>query len=193
LHFNIVDGWQASRSCSLTDRQGRYRASHSQRGLALLGWLNERDLKHEFRNQASILREKGVTITHVDSHGHLHKWPSVARATRSLLGEFSVDAMRRPQDLYFKRNPFDFFDLLCSYNFPKVRTTDHYCAIHDQVPDWIERLPGILKSASSGSIELSVHPGRAEHWRRQEFEPLYDVGRPYFEKMGIELISFNDL
>ncbi|HEY1579289.1 MAG TPA: ChbG/HpnK family deacetylase [Terracidiphilus sp.] len=190
LHFNIVDGATASCPSSLTDQSARYRPSARQRVRALLGLLYAADLRQEFNWQAARLLDRGINLSHADSHGHLHKWPHVAKTIAPLLPELGIKAMRRPQNLYVRRRPTDYLDSYCTWRFPRVRTTNNYCALDPNEPDWIHLLPALIPD---GTTELSVHPGKLEQWRRQEFEPLLHVGSDFFREQGIRLINFRDL
>jgi chitin disaccharide deacetylase len=187
LHFNIVDGYLATQPSTLTDAGGRFRPSMQQRIRALAGLLDADDIRSEFRSQASVLRDRGVAISHVDSHGHLHKWPAVAGALAPALAEFAITAMRRPQNVYFRRRPLDLLDVYCAFRFPRVRTTDYYCAVDPEQPEW---LPALSDLMPEGVAELSVHPGKTEPWRRQEFAPLAAVTPTFFEDRGFQLKSF---
>ncbi|RXG85998.1 ChbG/HpnK family deacetylase [Bradyrhizobium vignae] len=190
LHFNIVDGAMAKCPSSLTDQVGQFRPSMMQRRRALLGRLLAADIEKEFVWQAYRLRDRGIRISHVDSHGHLHKWPSVAQVIAPLLGRLEIGAMRRPQNLYFRHRPLDLLDAYCTWRFPRVRTTEHYCAVDPHESDWLNLLSSLLPD---GTVELSVHPGKTEPWRRWEFEPLIRAGPCFFWDNGIQLINFHQL
>jgi predicted glycoside hydrolase/deacetylase ChbG (UPF0249 family) len=193
LHFNIVDGHQPLNPVpnSLVNANGQFRGSYHQRIAALAGFTKAVDIANELRAQLSILRQAGVPISHVDSHGHLHKYPVVARAMVPVLKEFDIKKMRRAQDTYTRRSISDIIDGYCAWRFPTaVTTTDHYYALDHITKEWFERLREALKP---GITELSVHPGRSEEWRRSECAPLLQRDAGNIRVLGIDLITYRDL
>ena len=193
LHFNMVDGHAslAANHRSLVDRSGRFWASDRQRIAALFSRVDAADIARELRAQLKILADAGITISHVDSHGHLHKFPSVARAMASVLAEFGIAKMRRPQNLYARRALSDMIDGYCSRGFPKhLKTTDYYFAIDQRSPHWLEQLPAVIPQ---GVTEISVHPGQIDPSRRFEFHS-FDAQEPAdLKALGVTLMNYNDL
>lgn len=172
LHFNIVDGFRpvADSDTSLCDQPGAFRESENQRYAALIGRLKLDDIRREFRLQLEELRDHHVEVTHVDSHGHLHKFPSVIYSLRQEMQRAGVTWVRRPQNMFLNPNgkrrmvnnvfTIPFWGLMC---------TDYYCAVDQLDGTWSNRLPAMLPD---GLSEVSVHPGRAEAWRFNEAAPL---------------------
>lgn len=172
LHFNMVDGHEphAGRPSSLCNRDGRFRPSHRQRVRALAWMLSEDDIAREFRVQLEELRDNGVEVTHVDSHGHLHKFPVVIRALRRELERAGLQWVRRAQNFYFAPNPRQaVMNNYCQLYFTGLRHTHYYGAINHDDSEWSVRLPELLRD---GVTEISVHPGYAESWRKCETDPL---------------------
>jgi predicted glycoside hydrolase/deacetylase ChbG (UPF0249 family) len=193
LHFNIVDGHLALNSTrnSLVDNQGCFWPSHRQRVAALFSRFNTADIAQELRAQLAVLQQAGVAISHVDSHGHLHKFPVVAHAMVAVLKEFGITKMRRAQDTYRLRSITDVIDAYCALRFPKtVMTTDHYYALDHVHEDWVDKLADVLRP---GITEISVHPGRSEDWRRFECAPLQKRGQEDIRALGVTLMTYNDL
>jgi predicted glycoside hydrolase/deacetylase ChbG (UPF0249 family) len=186
LHFNIVDGQAplSAPSPSLVDRSGRFRSSHRQRLAALAGRLDPIDIARECGAQLDVLAEAGVTVSHLDSHGHLHKFPLVAGAVRPILAERGIRFIRRPQNFYFRRAPLDFLDRYCTWRFPAIATTDYFVAGRPGDGAWVSRLP-------PGITEIAVHPGWRDDWRRAETQALLDA-RAAIEG-GATVMSYNDL
>ncbi len=176
LHFNIVDGHNASRPgrSSLCSGDGVFRQSDAQRLRAMAGWLDEADIRREFRHQLAQLRDHGVEVSHIDSHGHLHKYPVVIRAIRQEMERAGICWVRRPQNLYLRGNRRRaamnrFFER----QFAGLRRTDFYGALEQGDAGWAARLVPLLPE---GVTEISVHPGRAEDWRHGEAAPLLAPG-----------------
>ncbi|GAB0056944.1 Chitooligosaccharide deacetylase [Candidatus Magnetaquicoccaceae bacterium FCR-1] len=62
----------------------------------LLGQIDPEQVAREIRAQMGRLRDLGLSIGHVDSHAHLHVWPTLAPIIRSVCLEFGVSAFRLP-------------------------------------------------------------------------------------------------
>jgi hypothetical protein len=192
LHFNIVDGQAPCSSSpgSLLGADGCFRPSHSQRLRALFGRLRPGDNAAELRAQLSVLRDHGVRIGHLDSHGHLHKFPAVARAIRQVIEEFGIKKVRRPQNLYRSRSVRDMLDYYCALRFPAYITTDHLCMPDGVDSQWLRDLSTFLPE---GITEMGIHPGRVDGWRRRETEAFFAFGPEVLSAAGIELISYDQL
>lgn len=189
LHFNIADGHvpHGSSSASLVDESGRLRASNPQRIQALLGRLKPRDIAAELEAQLVILLDHGIRVSHVDSHGHLHKFPAVFRAMKPVLARFGIERVRRPQTLPRVRlAPNMLLNDYCALAFRGARTTDAFAYMDAGKPGWLEALCTMMPS---GTTELSVHPGTSDAWRRDEADGLRDA-RACAGRHGIELVSF---
>lgn len=165
----------AERIGTLTDDRGRFMDSNTVRMRALAGRIDASHIAAEIEAQLARVRDFGVHISHVDSHGHLHKFPVFQRALESVLPRFGVRRVRNQQNLYAR----------CAWRSPTWwlakawrpiargpwRTTDwFYMPAGDGVDDWPRWLLG---SAHSGSVEVGVHPGAAETWRSEERENAY--------------------
>lgn len=192
LHFNIVDGQHSLSRVpnSLVDQEGLFRSSDRQRLAALFGVLKAVDIAQELRSQLLVLQRAGITVSHVDSHGHLHKFPLIAHAMLSVLDEFKITKVRRPQDTYRYRSLRDGIDNYCTWRFPKtIRTTDHYYALDSVAEDWFLGLAKVLKP---GITELSLHPGQSEEWRRRECAPLMQRHFSEIKTVDASLITYRD-
>ncbi len=195
LHFNIVDGHAAmSGECgSLCNKNNRFYASRLQRLRALMQLLNAEDVRREFRLQVAELLDHGVTISHVDSHGHLHKFPSIIDAIRPELSRLKIYSVRRPQNTYFshsirRKAINDFF--IKSYK--ELKYPDNFLAIDKGVMDWPNLLHDVVKS---GITEIAIHPGKEESWRHHEAMPLLQPDRlmSIFRESHFQLINYNEL
>lgn len=196
LHFNIVDGHTPCakvRPSSLVDRAGLFRPSRLQRAAGLFGIINPDEVAVEFKAQLKILTDTGVRVSHVDSHGHLHKFGPVIRGIRKAMERTSPLPIRRPQNLFqtwglhprLTRKVFE-------KEFRGCSMTDHFFMLqHHEDLDWF---PKAIRHIQPGVTEIGVHPGRQERWRLVETEALEraEVWN-YLSKAGIQLITFNEL
>jgi predicted glycoside hydrolase/deacetylase ChbG (UPF0249 family) len=61
---------------------------------ALRGKVDSDELRRELSSQIDAVRSTGVTVTHLDSHQHLHLWPQFSSVLISLAGEHEIGASR---------------------------------------------------------------------------------------------------
>lgn len=88
----------ASEVPTLVDRRGRLAISWRvflRRALA--GRIDPDDLRREFEAQLQRVSSLGVKITHLDTHQHLHLWPSVRDVVLALAGAHGIRAVRVPR------------------------------------------------------------------------------------------------
>jgi chitin disaccharide deacetylase len=194
LHFNLVDGHapMGSLSASLVDANGGFRASRVQRMRALLRLLDRRALADEFECQLRALLDYGVNVTHIDSHGHLHKFPHVIQSIAPVMRQYGVRRVRLPQTLYFRKKiPRALINRYCRSAFDGYATTDNFCAIDEHREGWFERLLAVLPG---GVTELAVHPGVIDSWRSIETAPLQDARfHGWLQSHSTALVSYNDI
>lgn len=83
---------------SLVDRDGRFPLTYREVLLrAATGRLDADDVRREFRAQITRVLDDGVRVTHLDSHQHLHLWPTIGRLVADLAREFSIPVVRLPR------------------------------------------------------------------------------------------------
>ena len=194
LHFNIVDHHHSlEKKCiSLLDPgTSRFRSSEKQRIKALTFGLRSVDIQLEFEAQLNYIKDRGVEISHIDSHGHLHKYPQVILALTKLFEKNNIEWIRRPQNLYDRKAKLEtkLINLYCNPFFRKGSTVDNFFAISDHNQNWLDYF---LSSLPCGVTELAVHPGRIEPWRLIETEPLLGFNfKSLISKYNIELNKYN--
>jgi hypothetical protein len=157
----------ARRIPTLVDREGRLRPSRDVRLRALAGLIAEDDIAREIDAQLGLAADSGVKVSHVDSHGHLHKFPVFRRALARVLPRHALKRVRSEQNVYLGcpwRSPTWWLARASgSVREGPWRTTDWFympASAHDA--DWPERL---LRKPRSGTLEIGLHPGRREPWR----------------------------
>lgn len=158
------------RILSLVDDEGRFRSSRAVRLRALAGLLNEDDIVREVDAQLGRAADAGVPLSHVDSHGHLHKFPVFRRALARVLPRHGLKRVRSEQNVYLAcpwRNPAYWLARTWGpVSRGPWRTTDwFYMPASMRDTEWPERL---LRLGRRGTLEVGVHPGRREPWRDEE-------------------------
>ena len=162
------------------------------------GLIKVDDLKREMRTQYLAVRDAGVSISHVDGHGHNHRLPQSIKALAELKDELGFVKVRRCQDLSVVDGKLGLLSRII--NRPMQNrlenagfvTTEHFLmnAGHSSDSQWFSKA---ISSLPDGVTEIGVHPGVDEDWRRIDTEDCFENGKLVCEKMHIKLISFNNL
>lgn len=169
-HLTYVDEVPLSNPAhipALVTPEGRFRLSQEVRLAALRCQIPMDQIVTETTAQLSLLRDAGVPLSHVDSHGHLHKFRPFVNALRSALPRFGISRLRSVQDVYVQR-PLKSPTYWCGFAWRRrikaaFSTTDHFAMpACDEPEGWCEL---ILQRAGRGVLEVGVHPGYAEAWR----------------------------
>jgi chitin disaccharide deacetylase len=203
VHVNLVgDGVERPVSppeavSALIDDEGRFLPTRTVRMRALLGRLPVDQLEREITAQIECVRGAGVPVTHVDSHRHVHKLPTIREGMRRALAKLDIRRVRNVQDVYLRRplrSPT--YWLGSSWRrwlMREFQTTTHAympTSAHDVA--WQEallercgRLPGRL-------LEIGVHPGTQEAWRDDERRSLAEFV-PAARAAGHELVSWREV
>lgn len=170
---------------------GRFLPSQTVRKMALLGKISVDQIAIEAAAQIDFLISRGVKISHVDSHGHLHKFAPFRRALARILPPRSITRVRNIQDIYFRRPLMSPTYWLGSWWRRRLmrsfKTTEHFymCA-----SAWDEDWPStLLAKLSDGTLEVGVHPGKAESWRLDEYRATQEFAKLARER-GHELVGW---
>ena len=152
---------------ALANPAGRFRKTRDQRVRALLRRLPVEQIERELTSQLDAVRGRGIEITHVDSHRHMHKLPSFAEALRRVLPRFGIRRVRAVQDIYLGRplgSPTFWLGTRWQRSLARsFTTTDHfYMPTSTSDTGWERPLLAIAKGLDGATLEVGVHPGRAE-------------------------------
>ncbi len=176
LHFNLTAGspvTPADRVPSLCARgAGTFLPLGRLIARALRGGIVPSEVATECEAQIGRLRAGGVTITHLDSHHHVHMLPGVWRAVRQVARRAGIGIVRVPfEDLrYTLAWPVVLAEQLSlravhrlSGGTGSPRHVDHFhgSALFVQ-PDFRKGLLALLDNCVPGITELMVHPGYAD-------------------------------
>ena len=177
LHFNIVDNHDpiyTNTNNSLINKQGKFKVSNKQRIDALLFRLKKYDIQKELSLQLEYLLNNGIKISHIDSHGHMHKFPQIILAIKHTLSNYKINIVRRPQNIFIQKNMIKKFENVIFYIFFKAfKTTDYFFMLnkHNE-KKWLKKFLGQLKY---GSTEIGIHPGYKDMWRNIETQPFLQM------------------
>jgi predicted glycoside hydrolase/deacetylase ChbG (UPF0249 family) len=182
----------------------------------LSGKIRLAEVRCELDAQIRKVLDCGVSVSHLDSHQHLHLLPGIWRIVTELARKYAISCVRRPYErprLYMLRErpgatrlaSLLVLNAFCLVAKSKdITSTEHFLGFF---------FGGVLHKGNmnivlrhlpkQGTCELMCHPGLHDpspvynHWNYQwakELEALQDfsVSR-FFKNEGIVLISYRDL
>jgi predicted glycoside hydrolase/deacetylase ChbG (UPF0249 family) len=94
VHLNLCEGRPLTCGRSLMDPAGGFHSKRSLIRRACSGKLSLADLEKEISAQIALIRDAGVSISHVDGHKHLHQLPIVSTAVARVLPRFGIGRVR---------------------------------------------------------------------------------------------------
>lgn len=158
---------------ALVDKDGRFLSSHRLRLMALAGSIPVDQLCREISAQIERLIDCGIPISHVDSHGHLHKFKPFVQALAATLPRYGLSRVRNVQNQYtvsplasptYWMGPYWRRRIMNQF-----ATTPHFfMGTNASDPQWIQK---ILTRPLNGILEVGFHPGSPHHveaWRNGE-------------------------
>ncbi len=184
----------------LVTERGLFRPSNEVRVRALLRNLPAAQLAREARAQVLVVERAGVPISHVDSHGHLHKFPSIRRALEDVLPEHGIRRMRRVQDVFFAvpwRSPTYWLGPVWQRGIVgSFRTTSHFsmpmgpydpedCAVR------LLKLSKLRNAGAAHTLEVGVHPGGADWQIRDVAFAAHLV--THAKRWGHQIVGWGDV
>ncbi len=191
---------------TLVDGEGRFAASWRQ----LLPRLAARrvdpdDVRRELDAQIQRVAAQ-VEPTHLDSHQHLHLWPSVASVVVDLAVQHRIGAVRVPRSTQtgLRARAIDRLArrLAARIDAAGLARTERFCGL-DEAGGWsAARLEAVLEALArtTGSVECNVHPGAHDDPERARFAWDYRWGeerdalvgpalRRTIDRLGFELVG----
>lgn len=196
---------------ALARPNGRFRESHTVAGLLLtFSRACRSQMEGELRAQFDRFKATGLTLSHVDSHRHLHLTPVFAAALARLGAEMGAAGYRVPEDdieLHYRAAPEEhgrrrlldaIFRLLCrpmrrraQALFPIV--ADHCYGLYQTgrlTPVYLERL---VLEMPPGLHELHCHPDLSHGRAGGDFAAL---SSPRFsaalQTRGVQLCGYRE-
>lgn len=197
---------------SLVDRRGNLPRSWRQLlPRVALGRVDPDDLRREFEAQLDRIQSSGLQLTHVDTHQHIHLWPSIGDLVLDVAGRAGVSAVRIVRSA--ARSPIGaavrrFGQSLETaaadrgFRFPASATglDEAGTLSRERLTAAVER----LRATGAPSLELATHPGEADdpalgryRWGyawAAELAALTDPAvRAAIDRAGLHLGSYADL
>jgi len=184
----------------LLDSDGNYTDSNVIRIRALCHRIPPGEIECEVKAQLGYFHDHGLALSHVDSHGHMHKLGPFPDAIARVLPHFGISRVRAVQNL-FVRNP------LLSPTFwlggywgrricKRFRTTKFLFMLRgNEGLNWIRKdspwFHGLVQHCQGSTVEAGFHPGFIG-WNDIERKSLIRFAEEAKEH-SIERITWNDV
>lgn len=205
VHLTYVDGLQPAslgKGTSLTDNNGVFYLSNDVRKKAILFKLKKKEIVEESMAQIGLVREAGVEISHLDSHGHLHKFPSFLHSLPEIKKRSGIKRVRRVQNVFLQKpalSPISVLNKVFDWRIAHNCTTTNffYMSANNMDTGWADALLCQMeKMPQDAIIEIGVHPGHAdteeEHWRIAEYNDICEFAEKLRKKNHL-IINWNQL
>jgi len=182
---------------SLVGDDGRFLPSNKTRVLALMNRLSVAEIERETAAQIEVLVDHGVRLSHVDSHGHLHKFGPFRTALERVLPKFGIRRVRNVQDVFvgrpLKSFTYWFGPLWRRRLTSRFATTSHFfMPLGTPRERWTEPVLARLPRSPKETLEIGVHPGGAETWRDEQRESIETFATEARQR-GHQLIGWSEL
>lgn len=218
LHLNLVEGRPISSPDAiptLVGSEGRFYPGYQPFLRAVyLGKIALEDLEKEIRAQIERFLELHETITHLDSHQHIHLAPKIWHMLIRLSREYPIKSLRLPVERVMPRllEGSSLRGLMkpCLLRLAglgarkeaernQIKIPEHFVGVMDSGKINSHTLETLFNDLKDGVTEIMTHPGiendpsRKEYWMKEELEALlnHQIQARIREK-GIELISFRE-
>ena len=121
---------------------------------------NWRPIFEEFCAQIDFLKERGLNLSHLDSHHHIHTIPGVLLAMKAVQRKYGIRKVRITRNIYSLSEPVEASLLFSKFLFNTVLrhwyrtdTTDGFTDLQTfiEMRDWVER--------KYRTVEIMLHPG----------------------------------
>ena len=174
LHFTLV----GVAGCPPT--LSAFLASH------MRGLLPAREIAYSLRHQLDAVQSQGLTVTHLDSHQHLHALPGIMRVVCPIAAEYGIQAIRLPTDgpphspvpmaRKAQAAALKAVARLSSHfiHAAGLSTSDHFSGMAVSGHLQAETLEAYVREAQPGLTEIVCHPGLNNDALRRAFDWGYD-------------------
>jgi predicted glycoside hydrolase/deacetylase ChbG (UPF0249 family) len=180
----------------LVDGDGRFLPTRNVRLRALARRVPVDQIGREIAAQIEAVRTRGIEISHVDSHRHLHKLPSFREALVRTLPRFGIHRVRAVQDVFLRRplrSPTYWLGQRWQRRLASAfTTTDHmYMPTSAGDREWAEPLASLIPGLGGSTLEIGVHPGYGD-WRDDERESVLAFAAAA-RRDGHELVAWREI
>lgn len=157
---------------SLVSGEGKFLTLGNFTKCSLLGRINPKQLLAEWKAQIEKILNTGLTLTHLDSHHHLHLLPTCFQVIKELSQYYQIAHLRKPSEKFSLGGPSlikrIIFYFLCMRTWPTPSSNAFYGLSLQNSKDYSNALCKIIKCIPEGLTELMVHPGWIDDDLRRE-------------------------
>ncbi|MEU7473915.1 ChbG/HpnK family deacetylase [Streptomyces sp. NPDC044984] len=198
---------------TLVDRRGSFRPGwRAFMTAAVTGRVDMADVRREFQAQLGRLTDDlGLTLSHVDTHQHLHLYPPVARIVTQLAADRGIGAVRVPTSAALGPRGLVIRHwsraLAARLNVAQLAFPQTYGGLDEAGALTLPRLEALVDRLARGRadvIEVNCHPGeptagdRARYaWGYRWEEELAGLTSPFLretlQRLDLRLGRFSDL
>jgi chitin disaccharide deacetylase len=171
LHFNIIEGLSIAGEknvSSIVDEKGLFFDSHNTLAKKIIiGKAKLEEIELELDAQINYCNKSGLSITHIDSHRHLHMLPEVYKLVVKVSNKYGINKFRylNPPlvdisvSINFKIILSIFFKIIKNRFTKNVITPDYFLGFFNSGNLKYNYIHDVLKKIKSGIIEIGFHPG----------------------------------
>ena len=138
----------------------------------LRGSIDLADVRRELDAQIRRLQSRGIAVSHLDSHQHVHALPGIARTIAELADAHGIQFVRYPRErlaLRMLKDPRRFgeqvaLNAVCAWSpLRRLRHPDRFVGFHCDGRLSEEVLAALLRELpEDGTAELMCHPAEPE-------------------------------
>jgi hopanoid biosynthesis associated protein HpnK len=220
VHLNLTEGRPVSENTDLCNTQGGFALSAER--LCLLSLISKKvraTIKTELSAQVEWLINKGIKPTHLDSHKHIHTFPSIFPIVIELARRYDIPAIRLPLERQcfskahwpppgrkglIKSHIIRNMARLNRLQGPGLFKTGEFLGIAHTGRIDVDFLKAAFFYNSAPVVEIMTHPGFAEglsqtdsrlvEQRLKELQALCsEQTKFYLSKTEIELVNYGQL
>ena len=180
--------------------------------------INYQEVYAELSAQIKAVQKTGITITHLDSHQHLHILPKITDIVLQLAQEYNIKSIRIPDEALFFTGGYPWtvnrmigrtgLSILAKMARLKIGKNlfmpDHFFGMLAGGNMKEEYLLQIIKTLPAGITEIMMHPAESNFemkkhyywdycWQDELKALLSERIKKEIKAQKIELISFGDL
>lgn len=208
LHLNLISGKPISKIeqvASLVDDSGNFFTAGKLFQKFLTKKIKSVEIQLEIKAQVKFLKDHGISISHADSHQHLHQFPVLSKVITKTLHENGITKIRNCNPVTTPSARAKIIGLfaeltgsnLAGFKSPQGLIPDFSFSGHHHLP-WFEQV--LYRSFRSKKIlEIMTHPAVSDKpgsylKRRQEYEFWKNTDlQALLLKHGVQLITYHQL
>lgn len=163
----------------MVNADGLFLLAEKIRRRAMLLSIPSNQIIEETMRQIHMALDAGISVSHVDSHGHIHKFPAFQWALHKIRNQIPDGRVRRVQNLFIARQGRSFVRESLNTLFDRAicstfKTSDYfYMPANSLDIHWSDNiLQQIGMLQADQSLEIGVHPGHEEPWRQHEYQDI---------------------